>query len=72
MQTDPTKPFGDFRADAKSNVDLTPIYEIVNAKEPGSWYLHQSKKILVSNIDPSTGLKPTALTLKQLIDLVKV
>ncbi|MBI3572911.1 MAG: hypothetical protein HY092_01790 [Candidatus Kerfeldbacteria bacterium] len=72
VQSDPTKPFGDFRGDAKSQVDLTPIYELVNAKEPGSWYLHQSKKILTSNIDPLTGLKPTKYHLQQLIDLVKV
>lgn len=71
VQTDPTKPYADFRGAANSAVDLSLIYNRVNTREPGSWYLHQSKKILLSNIDPATGLIPTKMTLAQLIDLVK-
>jgi hypothetical protein len=32
--------------------------------------LHQSKKILTSNADPSSGGQPTKMNLQQLIDLV--
>lgn len=73
VQTDPTKPFGDYRADPKSTVDLKSIYDQLIAREPGSWYLHQTHKILVSNSDSSLGSKrpATNLTLQQLIDLVK-
>lgn len=70
-QTDPTKAFGDFRAPANSKVDLADLYQKLNALEPGSWYLHQSKKILTSNVDPSNGHEPTKFTLQQLIDFVK-
>lgn len=72
VQTDPAKPFGDFRAVASSDVDLTDIYAIVDKQEPGAWYFHQSKKILTSNVDPATGKTPTKYSLQQLIDLVKV
>ncbi len=71
VQTDPTKPFGDFRAPATSQVDLQPIYDILNQREPGSWYLHQSHKILVSNTDVGSPQQPTKFTLEQLIDFVK-
>lgn len=71
VQTDPTKPFGDFRAPAASQVDLTELYDTLNALEPGTWYLHQSKKILTANVDPATGQKPTNFNLQQLIDFVK-
>lgn len=71
VQTDPTKAFGDYRAPANSDVDLTPIYEQLNALEPGSWYLHQSKKILTSNVDPSSGHQPTAFDLAKLISFVQ-
>lgn len=71
VQTDPTKAFGDFRAPANSAVDLTAVYERLNELEPGTWYLHQSKKILTANVDPTTGQQPTKFTLQQLIDFVK-
>ncbi len=71
VQTDPTKPFGDFRAPAASDVDLTELYAKLNALEPGTWYLHQSKKILTANVDPTTGQKSTNFSLQQLIDFVK-
>lgn len=71
VQTDPTKSFGDYRAPAGSNVDLSTLYTKLNNLEPGTWYLHQSKKILTANVDPATGQPPTKLNLQQLIDLVK-
>lgn len=73
VQTDPTKPFGDFRAEPKSAVDLEPIYQHLIQLEPNSWYLHQTHKILVSNSDSSLGTKrpATHFTLEQLIDLVR-
>lgn len=70
VQTDPTRPFGDFRGQANSAVDLTAAYEHLDAKEPGAWFLHQSKKILTASMDKDVG-PTTAITLEQLIDLVK-
>lgn len=71
VQKDPTKDFGDFRGPAASEVDLTGIYAKVEALEPGAWFLHQSKKILVASNDPASGLPTTKLSLQQLIDFVK-
>ncbi len=70
VQKDPTKDFGDFRAPATSNVDLTDIFADVEKIEPGAWFLHQSKKILVASNDPASGLPTTKISLQQLIDLV--
>jgi len=71
VQTDPTKPYGDFRVPAGSQIDLTPIYKKLIVLEPGAWYLHQTKKILVSNSDSTVGLPGTKFNLQQLIDFVK-
>jgi hypothetical protein len=71
VQTDPTKAFGDYRAPAGSNVDLSTLYTKLNTLEPETWFLHQSKKILTANVDPATGVPPTKFTLQQLIDFVK-
>ncbi len=73
VQTDPSKPYGDFRGEASSTVDLTSIYDQLQKLEPNAWFLHQTKKILVSNSDSSAGNKRPATTfsLQQLIDFVK-
>lgn len=71
VQKDPTKDYGDFRGPANSSVDLSVTYDIVNQQEPGTWFLHQSKKILVASNDPKANLPTTKLSLPQLIDLVK-
>lgn len=71
LQADPVKPTLDVRAHPHSQTDLTKIYEIVNKQEPGSWYLHQSKRLLISNIDPSTGLTPTKMKLAELVVLFR-
>lgn len=71
VQKDPTKDFGDFRGPASSDVDLTAIYQQVEKLEPGAWFLHQSKKILVASNDPASGLPTTKLSLEELISLVK-
>ncbi len=73
VQTDPTKPYGDFRGPVDSQVDLQPIYDRLNDHEPDAWYLHQTHRILVSNSDSSLGSQrpATKYSLEQLIDLVK-
>lgn len=71
VQKDPTKDYGDFRGPADSSVDLSAVYDRVNALEPGAWFLHQSKKILVASNDPALGLPTTKLTLRQLVDFVQ-
>lgn len=70
VQTDPTRPFGDFRAQATSNADLAEVYEKLNAEEPGAWFLHQSHKIVTASMDKEVGAV-TNKTLHQLIDLVR-
>ncbi len=70
IQKDPTKDYGDFRGPASSAVDLSTIYQKVESLEPGAWFLHQSKKILVASNDPASGLPTTKLSLSQLIDFV--
>lgn len=71
VQTDPTKPYGDFRANPRSEVDLSNIYEQMNKLEPGQWYLHQSKKILLANSDTAGEGRGTKYQLNELIDFVR-
>lgn len=54
-----------------TKVDLTDAYNKVRKKDPGSeWYLHQSKKLLL-NAATSHEMKPTKLSLKEMIEVLK-
>lgn len=60
------------RADADSDIDLTPVYEELMQREPEvGWYLHHSKKMLLCGGDLSPEVKPSSMTLEQLIELLK-
>lgn len=54
-----------------TEVDLTRAYNKFKKMDPKSeWYLHQSKKLLL-NMSSGKEMKPTKLTLNQIIDVLK-
>jgi hypothetical protein len=71
IQCHRSDPISSIKIDPSVDADLTPVYDKAVALEPDSWYIHQMKKMVISNVNPSTGRTPTKLTLQQLIDLVK-
>lgn len=61
-----------FRADAASDIDLTPVWEKLKEVDPGaSWYFHHSKKMLICGGDHAPYAVPSKLTLEGMIALVK-
>jgi hypothetical protein len=66
-----TDTIASIKSDPKSNVDLTEAFAKASELEPTSWYLHQSKKMLISSVSRDSDRTPTSLTLQQLIELVK-
>lgn len=68
----PVKHYKQYRADARSTVDLSSIYRTIHEAEPeAEWYLHQSKKMLICGHDIAPSTKLSQLTLQQLIDFIK-
>lgn len=56
-----------------SEVDLTEAYEKIKKIDPDSdWYLHQSKRMLLSGSHSAPNVKISSLSLEQLINLVKL
>lgn len=52
--------------------DLTPVYEAILKKDKkGDWFLHVGKKMLLNGSSKNPALKPSSLTLKQVIQIVK-
>lgn len=54
-----------------SGADLTKAYNQFKKTDPGSdWYLHQSKKLLL-NMSSGKKMKPTKLSLEQIIEVLE-
>ncbi len=52
--------------------DLTPIYEKVKKSDKvGSWFLHSSKHMLLNGSPKRPDQKPSPLSLKKLIEIIK-
>jgi len=60
------------RADAGSDIDLTPVYDELMRREPDvGWYLHHSKKMLLCGGDLSPEVKPSSMALEDLIMMLQ-
>jgi hypothetical protein len=56
----------------KDEIDLTALYEEVKIKDPeATWFLHASKHMLLNGSAKNPDMKPTKLTLSEVIELVK-
>lgn len=66
--------FGNFRIKTppEEKLDLTPLYtKILEKDEEGSWFLHSSKHMLLNGSPKRPDQKPSPLSLKQMIEIVK-
>ncbi len=58
--------------DPKSNVDLTKVYEQLKKKDPeATWFLHVSRKMLLNGSVKNPTMKPSTLSLDELIEVVR-
>lgn len=58
--------------DGKEGADLTKAYEEFKRIDPdATWFLHVSKKMLLNGSAKNPTMRPTKLTLKELIDVVE-
>lgn len=77
IRKDPRKGYVRIKArpdldDNKRGVDLTPIYEKLKKLDPeASWYLHILKKMLLNGSSKNPKVKPTKLSLSDIIEVVK-
>lgn len=68
----PDRTYHTVRADAASDIDLTPTWEKLRAREPeASWYFHHSKKMLICGGDHAPNARLSSLTVEELIGYLK-
>jgi len=72
VRKDPNKGFLRIKASPLSKVDLTKVYEILKKKDPSAtWFLHESKKMLLNGSAKNPTAKPTKLNLPPVIEVLK-
>lgn len=53
-------------------IDLTPVYDVVRAKDPQSdWFLHASKRLLLNGSSKNPTMTATKLTLKAVVEIIR-
>lgn len=72
VRKDPKKKYVRIKGLPGTKVDLSRIYEEMMHKDPqATWYLHASKKLLLNGSTRNPSMKPTRLTLTEIINILK-
>lgn len=72
VRKDPKKGFIRIKALPQSQVDFTSCYNILKEKDKNAtWYLHAGKKMVLNGSVKNPDSKPTSLTLREIIEVLK-
>jgi hypothetical protein len=72
VKKDSKKGFVRIKSKPLKTINLKPLYEkIIKVDKNATWYLHPSKNILLNGSSKNPNLKPSSLSLSQIIAIVK-
>lgn len=72
LRKDPKKKYVKIKSKPSQEIDLTPIYEkLKSIDKKAYWYLHPSKNIIINGSSKNSVMKPTFLSLNQIIEIIK-
>lgn len=72
VRKDPKKQYVRIKAQPESKADLTVCYNIYKKKDPtATWFLHASKKMVLNGSIKNPESRPTKLTLREIIEVLK-
>ncbi|RJR15095.1 hypothetical protein C4579_03440 [Candidatus Microgenomates bacterium] len=72
IRKDPHKKYVRIKGTPETAVDFTKAYEAFKKKDPqATWFLHSSKKILLNGTTKNPDMRPTKLTLEEVIAVLK-
>ena len=72
VRKDPRKGYVRIKANPKFGVDLTNTYEQLKKMDPeATWFLHVSKKMLLNGTPKNPTMRPTKLSLDDIISVLK-
>lgn len=72
IRKDPKKSYIRIKGHPESKVDFTSLYQELKKKDPtATWFLHSSKKMLLNGTTKNPDMRPTSLTLQEIINVLK-
>ncbi len=72
VRKDPRKGYTRIKARPDSGIDLTSVYEQLKKMDPtATWFLHASKKMLLNGSVKNPKMRPTQLSLGDIISVLK-
>ena len=72
LRKDPRKGYIRIKGSPKFDVDLTSAYEQFKKMDPeATWFLHVGKRMLLNGTTKNPKMKPTSLSLDQIISVLK-
>lgn len=72
IRKDPRKGYVRVKASPATDVDLTNTYEQLKKMDPtATWFLHVGKKMLLNGTTKNPKMKPTKLSLDEIINVIK-
>lgn len=72
VRRDPKKSYIRIKSWPDANIDLSEIYERLKEKDKSAtWFLHSSKHMILNGSTKNPKMKPTSLSLKEIINIVK-
>lgn len=72
IRRDPRKGYVRIKSLPKDDIDLTPVYNTLKEKDPAAtWFLHASRHMILNGSTKNPEMKPTTLSLKEIIDVLK-
>ena len=72
VRKDPKKGFVRIKALPESGVNLESVYNILRKKDAqATWFLHASKKMVLNGSAKNPNSRPSKLTLKEIIEILK-
>ena len=72
IRKEPGTGFVSIKCQPKDELDLTKLYELLKQKDTkADWYFHPSKHIILNGSRHNPKVKPSSLSLEELIEITK-
>jgi len=72
VRKDPKKGYVRIKSLPDPKIDLTEIVEVLRRADPGAtWFLHVNKHMLINGSTKNPKMKPTRLSLREIIEILK-
>ena len=72
VRKDPRKGYLRIKSLPKDEIDLTPVYNTLQKRDPAAtWFLHASRHMILNGSTKNPEMKPTTLSLREIVEVLQ-